>query len=431
MLSLETLVDGRPRPVRRRAGAVAYTFAVSLITLVGFTGLVLDTGLWFNERARVQMAADAGALGGSLHIMDNQWQTQAISFVNLNSVATSEIVTVKMYAEVGSTPARVEVILERSVKTYFMAVFGLTSVTVRARAMAEGQCNDDGQGVNQTSGGFSYAVYSGNGNISTSLTGNDTEINGDFYAQGAVVFGGNNYIVNGDVHVVGELTINNNNLEITGEFQHTDTTISGNGSPLVGGSEGNDPPISSMPTMNVTQMRADAQAAGKLVTYVGGVWNPPSPPAGWDYRNGPEVQFNDAGTMFSGTYYFDNGISLKFSAHGVGGDANLVATGRIDVSGSFGVDSNLGFISLYDTPTGAVRPEAISISGSDVYVGGLYYAPYGCCDLSGSRVTIDGALICDCWDGFSGTDLVINFDPGAVEGLTFGDPCYLHAHLVQ
>lgn len=48
---------------RRQRGFIAVTFAVMLTALVGFAGMAVDTGYMQWNKRRVQVAADAAAMG--------------------------------------------------------------------------------------------------------------------------------------------------------------------------------------------------------------------------------------------------------------------------------------------------------------------------------------------------------------------------------
>lgn len=53
------------RFLAERAGAAAAMSALMMPTLIGFTGLAVDVGYWYAEKARLQTVADAAALGGA------------------------------------------------------------------------------------------------------------------------------------------------------------------------------------------------------------------------------------------------------------------------------------------------------------------------------------------------------------------------------
>ncbi len=58
----------RPDP---RRGTVAVTTAIALPVLIGMAALAIDTGIWYCERSRLQLAADAAAYGAGRLLSDH------------------------------------------------------------------------------------------------------------------------------------------------------------------------------------------------------------------------------------------------------------------------------------------------------------------------------------------------------------------------
>lgn len=53
--------------------------ALAFPALLGAAGLVVDVGIWYRESARLQMAADAAALGAGYLLGNSQWQQESAS----------------------------------------------------------------------------------------------------------------------------------------------------------------------------------------------------------------------------------------------------------------------------------------------------------------------------------------------------------------
>mgnify|MGYP003343425767 CR=1 FL=1 len=68
MESIRSLV----RSCRNEKGFMSITFAVMLVALVGFAGLAVDAGYMQWNKRRVQMAADAAAMGALREILGGQ-----------------------------------------------------------------------------------------------------------------------------------------------------------------------------------------------------------------------------------------------------------------------------------------------------------------------------------------------------------------------
>ena len=129
----------------RRRGFVMITMIVSLTILVAFLGLAIDAGFEQYFKIRMQTAADAAALGGAREL-------SASGVANLVSAADGDAAAngftngqKSVAITVNNPPASgystgdssaVEVLISQTVPTFFLSVLGITSGTVRARAVA-------------------------------------------------------------------------------------------------------------------------------------------------------------------------------------------------------------------------------------------------------------------------------------------------------
>ena len=132
-------------------GAVLLATAGMMAALTGFMGLALDVGMFYRHRRVLQTAADAGALGGGAEIY--RGQTTLIAPSALSATAENgyahgtEGVVVDVHhppvsgVYVGDDDA-VEVLISQPSPTYFMRLFGWTSVGIPARAVAWAGAND-------------------------------------------------------------------------------------------------------------------------------------------------------------------------------------------------------------------------------------------------------------------------------------------------
>ena len=129
----------------RERGAVLIVTAGMAVVLMGFMGLGIDVGMLYRHKCVMQTAADAGALGGGSEIYRGQASlitSSALAATAENGyVHGTEGVTATVnhpplggfYA--GDTDA-VEVLIAQPSPTYFMRLFGWTSVGILARAVA-------------------------------------------------------------------------------------------------------------------------------------------------------------------------------------------------------------------------------------------------------------------------------------------------------
>ena len=132
-------------------GAVMVLAALMMTTLVAFMGLGLDVGTLYYHRRTLQTAADAGAVAGGHEIVRGQTSlisSSAHTGTTENGFANGTAgVVVEVYHPpmsgfyIGDTDA-VEVVITQPEPTYFMRLFGWTSVEVSARAVAWAGAND-------------------------------------------------------------------------------------------------------------------------------------------------------------------------------------------------------------------------------------------------------------------------------------------------
>ncbi|MFM2123811.1 MAG: hypothetical protein RL328_262 [Acidobacteriota bacterium] len=142
MESIRSLVRSR----RNEKGFMSITFAVMIVALIGFAGLAVDAGYMQWNKRRVQMAADAAAMG-ALREMQRQATDTLVSQAALNDSSLNGFtngvknttVTVNKPPTFGGfkdNPAAVQVVVQRNVPTMFMRVFKQNTVTVKASAVA-------------------------------------------------------------------------------------------------------------------------------------------------------------------------------------------------------------------------------------------------------------------------------------------------------
>ncbi len=152
-------------PGRRERGATLLTFAVALVMLIGIAGLAIDLGALYVGRSEAQRAADAGALAGAQALVDSGFtsgvvsgaaatpfaQQRAVDEGNKNFVGGQspniQLSDVSVNtANGGGKDPLVTVTVTKTMPTYFMKIFGVTSKVVSTLATAEA-FNPSGQGI--------------------------------------------------------------------------------------------------------------------------------------------------------------------------------------------------------------------------------------------------------------------------------------------
>jgi hypothetical protein len=114
--------------------------------LLGSTALSVDTGVIFRAKRRLQVAADAAALAGTMDYLYNGSTTSAVTAGKAASSANgftdgSDGVTVTVSDPPADGPNSgsanfTEAIVSKPVHTYFMGIAGFKTMTVKARAVA-------------------------------------------------------------------------------------------------------------------------------------------------------------------------------------------------------------------------------------------------------------------------------------------------------
>ena len=126
----------------RSRGSVLITAAALLVVLMGAAAMSVDFGWLFLNGRRTQHAADAAALAGVLYLPADVPAARvaaidvaaANGYVDIATFGGDSTVTA---AKVPTNDRQLEVIVERPVETFFLKVFGLDTVSIDRRAVAE------------------------------------------------------------------------------------------------------------------------------------------------------------------------------------------------------------------------------------------------------------------------------------------------------
>src|SRR5580692_3004912 len=156
----------------RERGSVAVIAAVSMIGLLGFTGMAIDVGYLQWTRVRVQDAADAAAMAALIEAENNTGNQSTAGQNNaaLNGFTNGSngvTVTINQPPKQGSLAGQtnaVEAVVSQTVSTFFMGMFHLSTITVNGYAAGAYPTSSSGSGVEQGvstsgSGSSSGCVY--------------------------------------------------------------------------------------------------------------------------------------------------------------------------------------------------------------------------------------------------------------------------------
>lgn len=128
------------KAVQRRRGAVAVLMAVMLPVLLGAAGLAMDVGTWQREEIRLQLAADAAAMGAGRLLAGQSGSTadfQAAALAEANAATSRSWVGTLNQTPTVSVAANwttVTVSLTSQANSYFSKVVGVTAPTLHASA---------------------------------------------------------------------------------------------------------------------------------------------------------------------------------------------------------------------------------------------------------------------------------------------------------
>jgi Flp pilus assembly protein TadG len=128
-----------------RRGYVLITVGVCMVAFLALVGLVVDLGQLEYYRRRVQVAADAGALGGIRELVgygasnEEAAARQDVTRNGFTDGVNGASVTVNIPPASGTYSGQsryIEVIVAKRLPSTFMSVLGFTTNTVRARSVA-------------------------------------------------------------------------------------------------------------------------------------------------------------------------------------------------------------------------------------------------------------------------------------------------------
>ncbi len=134
---------------RRDEGGIIVIAALLLPVFLGFTGLSVDVGLWYQNKRHLQLLADSLAVGGALALKNGSNVSSYVAHdAQLNNFAATNgrTLTVNIPPTSGSYAGNtkaVEVILTSPSNRYFTASFlpNAFSISVRAVALLSGTIN--------------------------------------------------------------------------------------------------------------------------------------------------------------------------------------------------------------------------------------------------------------------------------------------------
>jgi Flp pilus assembly protein TadG len=379
------------RLLNEDSGQSTVIMAMCIACVCGLLGLSVDTGLMFRSKRILQTAADCGAIAGAAEynyggsVAAAQAATaQNGATNNINGVVVA-VHTPPWYGPNTTTPGSVEVIVTRSVPTYFMRIFHVKAMTVAARAVA-------GLGPSQ---GCIYTLDTSGSDVSLSGSGVLSVPNCglivDSASSNAVSLSGSASITAKSIGIVG------------GSSASGSANLSP--APVTGIAPVSDPlSYLQAPSYNASSCLANPQV-NKAMTI-----GPPPGSGGIVCYNGFTVSGSSPLTLNPGVYVITGSFSVSGTAPitGTGVTIYLAApNGSLSLTGSGALNltaPNSGPYSGILFYEDRSDTQAMKISGSSgTTLTGIFYAPGAALTLTGSSGAIFNADVVTKTLSISGT----------------------------
>lgn len=151
-------------------------YALMITVLIGFAGLAIDVGSFQVAKRQAQSAADAAAMGALRELELGNAGNLALAGKNdasLNGFTDGQkntTVTINnppLHGSFAGNNAAVEAVIQRTVPTYFMMIFGQNSVTLSAYAVGR---------TTTTEGSIGGCIFALNAHAKSALSINGTSI---------------------------------------------------------------------------------------------------------------------------------------------------------------------------------------------------------------------------------------------------------------
>ncbi len=113
--------------------------ALMLVTLLGIAAFGIDLGWFYLNASQIQRSADAGALAGVIHMPDDFPQAEIVAnqITRSNGHENTVDSAVVVVSPVAGEPTKLDVAVTDTVPTFFLKVFGMTTVDITRKARAE------------------------------------------------------------------------------------------------------------------------------------------------------------------------------------------------------------------------------------------------------------------------------------------------------
>jgi hypothetical protein len=363
--------------LRDQRGQTTIIIGLCILCLCGMAGFAVDVGTLFRAKRTLQTAADAGAVAGAGELrfltVDSTTLTAVVDAATAQNGMTNGsngvTVTVNNPPLSGSHTGSgyVEVIVSQAAPTYFMRLFGLSTMSVSARSV----------GGNGAASGCIYTLDTSGTDIGMTGSGTlsmpDCGIIVDSASSNALTLTGSGSIVAESIGIVGNYTE-------TGSGSISPAPITGL-APVPN-------PLSwlTAPTFTPSSCLSDPHFTGSSSNTIG-----PTVAGGTICYNGLSMTGSGSLTMQPGVYVINGAFSQtgsgSISGSGVtvylappNGSLSLTGSGALNITAptSGGYDGIL----FFEDPSDSNSMKITGSGASDME--GIFYAPAASLSLTGS-----------------------------------------------
>lgn len=119
----------------REKGNVTIIVAIALVAMVGMAAMVVDAGLLFSEKAKLQNAVDAACLAAAQELPDNRVQADTVArdYAAVNGIKATDDLTVTIPYDNRS----VEVDVQRDMPLVFARILGYNKTKIKVHSKAQ------------------------------------------------------------------------------------------------------------------------------------------------------------------------------------------------------------------------------------------------------------------------------------------------------
>ena len=340
--------------LKDESGQSVIVIAISMVVLCGFAALAVDIARVSMADGQLQNAADAAALAGARSLPSaTTAKSQAVHYAGLNGVSAANTKTTTPY---NGNASKIEVVCTATVDYTFARIFGLTSKTVSARAVAEK--------TGMSGGAFGYAVFGGSTSDLMQFNSSSLDIAGSVHTNADFQMSGSLQKISGNAEAVKAFASYVSSITIGGTAQGSSVTIYGSvinvpnrvSSPAA---------VIAMPDFSA-DVKSEAKAAGTYYT---------------------SSKLYNGGTINVDSSVYVDGGTLTVAGSNFTGQGCMVATGNIQLNGSLIRSTSSSSVCLY-SKSGDIQ---LNTSGLEVY--GILYAPNGFIQINASNINIYGRVI--------------------------------------